>query len=437
MVRRVAVVGVAALLLGGAAQGASTAAPQNTAPPTISGTQRAGETLTASSGTWNNNPTSFHYQWQRCNKNGGSCNKIGSGTNQTYVLQKSDVGHTIRVSVTATNGDGSSNAQSSATGVIANGLAPAGTSAPAITGTARAGLVLTASNGSWANNPTSFDYQWRRCDTSGHNCSNIGQNKNTYQVDAADIGHTIRVQVKARNDYGANTASSGPTPVVVAGANVPANSVPPVISGLPRNGQLLVTSNGTWANAPSHFSYQWLRCDSVGNGCLHFGVDAQSQRLNATEVGHTIRVTVTATNANGEASSTSVPTAIVTNAAGPSSIPVSQVSPPDRLVISRVQFIPSRLHSRASFVARFRITNLRGTLVNGALVYAIGLPYGWVRNAPEVVTGSDGWASIQFFPTRLMPIRRAALVMFVRARKPGESLLSGVSSRRLVQVGIG
>ena len=116
---------------------------------------------------------------------------------------------------------------------------------------------------------------------------------------------------------------------------------------------------------------------------------------------------------------------------------MSQVSLPQRLVISGVQFTPSRLTSRAAFIARFRVTDTRGNLVRGALVYAIGLPYGWVRNAPEVVSGSDGWATIQFVPTRLMPIhRRAALVMFVRARKPGDSLLAGVSARRLVQISI-
>ena len=66
-----------------------------------------------------------------------------------------------------------------------------------------------------------------------------------------------------------------------------------------------------------------------------------------------------------------------------------------------------------------------------------GLPYGWVRTAPEVVTGTDGWSQITFLPTRSMPLRRAALVIFLRARKPGDSLLAGVSSRRLVQIGIG
>ena len=83
------------------------------------------------------------------------------------------------------------------------------------------------------------------------------------------------------------------------------------------------------------------------------------------------------------------------------------------------------------------MTDTRGYVVRGALVYAIGLPYGWVRNAPEVVTGTDGWAQITFVPTRPMPLRRAALVFFLRARKPGDTLLAGVSSRRLVQIKIG
>ena len=39
-------------------------------------------------------------------------------------------------------------------------------------------------------------------------------------------------------------------------------------------------------------------------------------------------------------------------------------------------------------------------------------------------------------PTANMPLRRGALVVFVRARKPGDNLLAGVSTRRLVQVSI-
>jgi len=74
---------------------------------------------------------------------------------------------------------------------------------------------------------------------------------------------------------------------------------------------------------------------------------------------------------------------------------------------------------------------------NGALVYALGLPYSWVRNGAEVQTDASGWATITLQPTAAMPLHRGgSLVIFVRARKPGDNLLAGVSTRRLVQEGI-
>src|SRR4051794_35738516 len=223
--RLVAVVGAVLMLLaGGAAQGASKAAPANTSPPTISGTERVGETLTATSGSWDNSPTSFSYHWQRCNSSGGSCGNISGATNQTYVLQKGDQGHRMRVSVTARNSDGSANATSSATGVIAKGNAPQNTAPPSISGTPKAGNTLTASTGSWSNGPTSYDYQWRRCDPSGNNCGDVGPNRNTYVLDNGDVGKTIRVEVKARNAYGANTATSAAVGLVQAGAALPVNT---------------------------------------------------------------------------------------------------------------------------------------------------------------------------------------------------------------------
>jgi hypothetical protein len=438
MWRLVAAVVAVALLVGGAAQGARKTAPSNTSLPTIAGTAHEGDTLTASSGSWSGtNPITFAYRWQRCNSGGGSCSNISGATSQTYKLEHADVSHTIRVSVTATNGDGSGNAVSSATGVVAAGQPPQNTSAPTISGTAKDGQTLTANTGSWTNNPTSFAYQWRRCNTSGGDCHGIGNDKSTYKVVQGDVGSTIRVRITAKNAFGSNEATSGQTGVVAPAGPLPANTAPPGISGSLRDGQTLTASTGTWSNSPTKFAYQWWRCDSAGNNCAAIG-SGQTQRLTSSDVGHTIRVTISATNQFGTSKATSAQTAVV-GAAIPSggTIPVDQVSLPQRLIISAVQFVPSHLTSRQGFTARFRVTDTRGYVIRGALVYAIGLPYSWIRNAAEVTTGGDGWATITLLPTSRMPLHRAAVVFFVRARKPGDNLLAGVSTRRLVQVRVG
>ena len=98
-----------------------------------------------------------------------------------------------------------------------------------------------------------------------------------------------------------------------------------------------------------------------------------------------------------------------------------------------MKFSPTPVTSRGLITARFHVSDTRGFSISGALVYVLGLPYGWVYGAPETATDSTGWATIQIRPTRNMPLRRGDLVMFVRARKPGDNLLAGVSTRRLVQ----
>ena len=94
------------------------AAPTNTSPPTISGAAQQGQTLSASSGTWTGSPTSYAYQWRRCDATGGACASISGASAQSYLLGASDVGFTIRVRVSATNAGGSTSADSAASALV-------------------------------------------------------------------------------------------------------------------------------------------------------------------------------------------------------------------------------------------------------------------------------------------------------------------------------
>src|SRR5256714_6297244 len=205
-----------AALVTGVAAARTAAVPNNTSPPTITGTAREGNTLTARNGSWANAPTSFTYQWQRCGADGTGCADItGAATNQTYTVTSADADHTVRVQVTAKNADGQSTASSAPTAVVSSRSAPVNTAKPTISGTPRVGEELNASNGTWTGGATSFDYQWQRC-TSSTTCSNVdGATARTYGVRSADVGDTLRVAVTAKNASGSTaTASSDQTATV-------------------------------------------------------------------------------------------------------------------------------------------------------------------------------------------------------------------------------
>jgi hypothetical protein len=210
---------LALALMAGVGSAASQAAPVNTAKPAISGTPTVGQTLTASNGTWSNAPTSYAYQWLRCNGGGNSCVSVANGTQQTYTLVGADAGRTMRVRVTATNADGSASAESDQTATVAaatSSSAPKNTDRPIISGTPRVGQTLTTGDGSWSGNPTSFAYQWQHCDADNIvACSNVvGATSKTYVLHLADLGYRMRVAVTARNAKGSATANSATTAII-------------------------------------------------------------------------------------------------------------------------------------------------------------------------------------------------------------------------------
>lgn len=261
-------------------------------------------------------------------------------------------------------------------------------------------------------------------------------------------------------------AASGALAVLASGAVAastvaPRNTTPPLIVGETRVGETLRATTGTWTGTtPMTFAFQWLRC--TRQNCRDIpGATNSTYRLVAADEARWMRVRVTATNRDGSASATSAlsprvqarnapqpqpqpqpqppaggPAGQIRLAGGLISIPVTSVTAPHRLVISGVQFSPTIVRSRAPITARFRVTDTRGFVVREALVFVRSTPL-VTSTPPEQTTGTDGWVTFRLVPRADFPLNGKAVQFFVRARKAGDNLLAGVSSRRLVQVRTG
>ena len=92
--------------------------PTNTGLPTVRGQDTVGSKLRGSRGTWSGHPSSYLYQWLRCDSAGENCAAIAGGTAQNYVQRSVDQGLTVRLQVTATNDVGSAKAVSRQSSVI-------------------------------------------------------------------------------------------------------------------------------------------------------------------------------------------------------------------------------------------------------------------------------------------------------------------------------
>jgi sugar lactone lactonase YvrE len=299
--------------------------PANTELPVISGKAEEGQTLTASTGAWaGTEPFSYIYQWQLCNSSGESCSNLSGATSSTYKLTSSNEDDTLRVIVTAKDSVGSTEAISPQSAVVVG--PPVNTSLPTISGTAEDGHTLSASTGVWGGYPApSYTYQWRLCNGSGEGCSDIsGATGSTYVLGHGDVGMTLRVVVTATNSVGSAGSVSEASSVVTAFA--PSNTALPTISGIAEEGQMLSTSMGSWEGTPPiSYAYLWQDCDSLGEACMDIsGATGSGYTLQASDVGSTLRVVVTASNAGGSASASSEASAVVTSGRPQGLIYVSQ-----------------------------------------------------------------------------------------------------------------
>ncbi|MDQ6704016.1 MAG: hypothetical protein M3Z96_13495 [Pseudomonadota bacterium] len=253
-----------------------------------------------------------------------------------------DIGNTLIVSVTATNGSGSSSpATSAATSTVtAAGGVPANLALPSVSGVMQAGNTLTGATGAWTNSPTSFTYQWFTTSGGPPARAVSGKNSSTYAlIEGTDNGHELAIQVTASNSAGASIPTLSPYSAQIdwTGDTVPVCSAAPVLSSTaPQQGIALTTTNGTWTNSPASFTYQWLSSGIALTTANYWlpggpipGATSSSYTPAAGDVGNKIAVAVTASNGSGPSVSgaTSAPTfnAVIASTGG--AVPVNSVLP--------------------------------------------------------------------------------------------------------------
>jgi hypothetical protein len=297
--------------------------PTNAGYPTI--TLASGDTqpvvghfLTAGVGSWNGAfPITYKFQWKRCeaaDRLNGTCTDIAGATSSFYTTTSSDLGWRLRVQVTATNALGSAAQNSEPTeAVIA--IAPRVRSTPQISGENVVDSQLTLTAGLWDGSlPIAFTYSWRRCNATGDldTCVSIpGATASTYTPTVADIGFSIRVWITGTNPQGSDTAITNHTyPVVDKPHFAPSAATAPAIAGTAAIGHQLTANVPAYdGDPPIKTGFTWQRCDATGAAC---SVISSATKVvyfpTAADVGYTLRIAVTSTNAYGQSADKSAPT---------------------------------------------------------------------------------------------------------------------------------
>jgi len=240
----------------------------------------------------------------------------------------------------------------------------------------------------------------------------------------------------------------------------PSNHTLPAISGDASVGSTLTANPGTWnGSSPMSFQYQWQICGSTGTNCHAIGgATDKTYVVKADDQGNTIRVHVIASNADGSSGASSdataaikaaAPAATTTTAATPtangcpkatagaSSVAVADIAAPARLQLTGFASSARPITmGTQSFTVKFHVADTCGDAVSGAQVYATAVPYRQFSIPSQQTTDQSGDVTLTFNRQAGFPAARnqTLLVMFARASKPGDPILSGISTRRLISL---
>ena len=254
-------------------------------------TPTQGQTLTASNSLADlDGLGTISYQWQR-----GGVDIVGA-TGATYVTSQADVGSTLRVVASYTDGQGTAESVTSAnTAAVANvNDAPTGSVTIDDT-TPTQGQTLTASNTlADLDGLGTISYQWQR-----GGVDIVGATGATYVTSQADVGSTLRVVASYTDGQGtAESVTSANTAAVANINDAPTGSVT-IDDTTPTQGQTLTASN-TLADLDGlgTISYQWQR-----GGVDIVGATGATYVTSQADVGSTLRVVASYTDGQGTAES--------------------------------------------------------------------------------------------------------------------------------------
>ena len=311
------------------------AAEPNSEPtglPTISGTPRVDETLTADTSAINDanglTNVSYTYVWMGTHvvvdETSGISYTIGfqspDQTSPTYALTPADQGATIKVRVTFTDDDGyQESLTSAATEPVAARPNTEATGAPTISGTPQVGETLTAdvSGIEDADGLTnvSYRYQWLAGGSDIEDATS-----SSYLLTTGEQGQTIQVKVTFTDDADNQESLTSAETLEVAAKPNTAAAGEPTISGTPQVDETLTAGTSAISDEDGldnvSYQYQWLRDDAD-----IAGQTSSTYELVSADEGKTIKVRVTFQDDAGNAESlTSGATTAV--AAQPAETPV-------------------------------------------------------------------------------------------------------------------
>ncbi|WP_454994151.1 transglycosylase SLT domain-containing protein, partial [Cardiobacterium hominis] len=243
----------------------------------VSGEAKIGANLAAEISDYDGvDPAKVQYQWRRDGK------AIDGATGKTYTLQAADAGKNITLHAEYQDDRGVKETldSSAITPPPANNHAPTGS--VTISGTAKVGQTLTASNDLQdADGMGAITYHWFADGTE------IGQGA-TYQIRATDKGKSITVKAEYTDGQAhAESVASQPTAAVSEDAPNQPGSVN--ITGEAKIGGILTAqvADGDGVD-PAQVQYQWQR-----DGQPISGATGKTYTLKAEDVGHKISVQAT------------------------------------------------------------------------------------------------------------------------------------------------